>query len=74
MEMFGKKYNFPEMKEKGIETLDAIKTLKGRVGIDDDEPPALMVGKENISDLLTEMAVVCYGKQVEVEIKVRVTL
>jgi len=72
--MFNNKLNFPEMKEKGIKVYEALKTLEGKVGVSKDEPPALMVGNENIFDLLTDIAVVCYGKQVEIEIKVKITL
>lgn len=61
-------------KEEGKKTFRASKTLKGKVGIGDTKPPAVIIGNENLSDLLTELAVACYGKEIEIIIIMDITL
>ena len=62
------------MKKEGKKAFQISKTLKGKVGIGDTKPPAIVIGEENLSDLLTELAVACYGKEVEITVEITITL
>jgi len=62
------------MKEKGLDTYNTSKSFRGKMGIGNTKPPAIVIGEENLSDLLTELAVACYGKEVEITIEISVTL
>ena len=63
-----------KMKKEGVKTFETRKVLKGKLGIGDTKPPAIVIGEENLSDLLTELAVACYGKEVEITIEMSITL
>lgn len=61
-------------KEKGMKTFKTSKALRGKIGVGDTKPPAIIIGSESLSDLLTELAVACYGKEVEITIEMSITL
>jgi len=59
-----------KMKEKGTKTYQASRMLEGKVGILNNE---VIVGEGNLTDLINEV-VICYGKEVKIEINVEVKL
>lgn len=59
-----------KMKEKGTKIYQTSRTLEGKVGIRNKE---VIVGEDNLADLVNEV-VLCYGKEVKIELKVEVKL
>jgi len=64
-----------ESQKEGIKAIyETSKIIKGKVGVINDGLPAITVGEENLNDLITDIGVNCYNKEVVIEIKIRVTL